>query len=363
MEKEDKQNVSESSDTLQNNIQNGAPLVFLRESSFFAERKPYYTEFFKHEEMFHGISRSVDPSHITGLQRVNGLWRIYIDNLQDKATLITEGVSIRGRALPILQTNPFRSDNEDTTRIRVQNIPKSVDDGMITRDFVLKGLDVISCTREKLRINGKLTNCDTGDRLVMVQTISLKEPLGRFINIGKFKAKVIHRNQNKSNNRPQKCLKCLETGHVIATCENEWRCTQCKLSGHKKADCPIVTIEAAESSASSLPLDAQDDGDKQAHIAPRGSDNETRDSTESRLPPRSKAPKPRKSTTKPDEKRQNSATGVPKGQVSMDKFMKHGDLTPSKQRSSSVPRSPPTPAEILHDTAKKSRQQDESDTD
>ena len=313
MESTDKQNVSEDNDTQQNNIQNGAPLVFLRESSFFGERKPHYTEFFKHEEMFLEISRVVDPSHITGLQRVNGLWRIYLDNLQDKATLITEGVSIRGRALPILQTNPFRSDSEDTTRIRVQNIPLSVDDGMITRDFVLKGLDVISCTREKLRINGKLTNCDTGDRLVMVQTLSLKEPLGRFINIGKFKAKVIHRNQGKNQNRPQKCLKCLETGHVIATCENEWRCMQCKLSGHKKADCPLVTLEESESSANLTPLNAQDDGDKPPDIHPRGSVNETRDSTESRLPLQPNARKPPKATTKCVV------------QVRIDKFMKHGD--------------------------------------
>ena len=75
MDNGNEQNVSESIDTDTSNNQNGAPIVFLRESSFFGTRKPHYSEFFKHEEMFHSISKVVDPTHITGLQRVNGLNR------------------------------------------------------------------------------------------------------------------------------------------------------------------------------------------------------------------------------------------------------------------------------------------------
>ena len=125
----------------------------------------------------------------------------------------------------------------------------------------------------------------------------------------------------------------------------------------------LSSSEESEGSANSSPLNAQDDGDKQADIPPPGSDNETRDGTGSRLPRQPNASKPPKSTAKSDGKKQKSATEVSKGQVRMDKFMKHGDLTPSKQRSSSVTRSPPTPAEILYDNAKKSRQQDDSNSD
>ena len=187
----------------------------------------------------------------------------------------------------------------------------------------------------------------------MVKTLSLKEPLNRFMNIGKYKAKVIHKNQNKNNKREQKCLKCLEQGHTIATCENDWRCVQCKQPGHKKVDCPMDPLEEPESSTTLPSSHGQDDHGKQAELPPQ--DSETRDNTESRPPPPSSPRNPRKSK-KTEEKR-------PKGQVSMDKFVKNADMTPSRHRSQSVTRSPPTPAEILHNNAKKSRHHDDSDSD
>ena len=105
-------NSATSAEYVQNGGQNGVPLVFLREESLFGKRIPKYQEFIKHEELYSALSNVIESTHITGLQRVNGMWRIYIDNLTDKARLITEGVMLRGRALPILHTNPLRLDYE-----------------------------------------------------------------------------------------------------------------------------------------------------------------------------------------------------------------------------------------------------------
>ena len=166
--------------------QNGAPIVFMREKEIFGGRRPEKQEWLNHTEMFEALSCKIDPSHITGLQRVNGLWRIYLDNLNDKVCLLSEGVAIRGKIIPLLLTNPGRLDGENVLRIRVKDVPLSADDGIITRTFILKGLDVISLFREKLRINGKLVNCETGDRIVSVKALSVKEPLNRFITIAQF---------------------------------------------------------------------------------------------------------------------------------------------------------------------------------
>lgn len=339
---------------IQNGVPAGPPLVFLREESYFGTRKPHYSEYIKHPELYNSIARSIDKTHITGLQRVNGLWRIYLDNLVDKATLITEGVNIRGRTIPVMQTNPFRPDYEDTTRIRVQNIPLSADDGMITRAFVLKGLDVISNNREKLRIDGKLTNCDTGDRIVTVKSSSLTEPLNRFMYIGKYKVKVIHRNQNKNTDSSQKCVKCLGSGHSIATCENDWVCIQCKQSGHKKGDCPINNDEGEQSKRddkASL-TEEEDDSESQTpgqsgQVSARADTTTTTSSTSSPV-----ADKP---AGKARDKKQKSSSEMPKGQTRLDKFVQSEKMTPHRRRSPSVTRSPVTPPERLHDKAKKSR--------
>ena len=105
------------------NNQNGVPLVFLRERSIFGDRRPSKEEWLRHPELYEALGRVIEPSHITGLQRVNGMWRIYLDNLEDKVSLMSNGVPIR-----------------DT----------------IVRSLILKGLEIISSFRVKLRINGKL---------------------------------------------------------------------------------------------------------------------------------------------------------------------------------------------------------------
>ena len=169
----------------------GAPIVFLREKDYFGSRQPEKAEWISHVELYKAISNTIEASHITGLQRVGGMWRIYMDNLDDKVKLMAEGVQLRGKRLNVLNTNPGRLDGEDTTRIRVKNIPLSADDGIIARNFTLKGLDVIQLMRERLRINGKLTNCETGDRLVTVKTLSLKEPLPKSIQFGQFIGRVL----------------------------------------------------------------------------------------------------------------------------------------------------------------------------
>jgi hypothetical protein len=49
-------------------------------------------------------------------------------------------------------------------RIKVKNIPLSADDGQIHRTLTLEGCNIEGIFREKLRVDGRLTNCDTGDR-------------------------------------------------------------------------------------------------------------------------------------------------------------------------------------------------------
>ena len=54
--------------------------------------------------IIYGIVRK--NSHITGLQRIGGLRRIYVDNLEDKVKRMAEGVNLRCKTLTLFNTNP-----------------------------------------------------------------------------------------------------------------------------------------------------------------------------------------------------------------------------------------------------------------
>lgn len=340
------------------------PLVFLQESAIFGTTKPSYKDYLRHDELYKAIGNVINPTHITGLQRVNGMWRVYIDNLEDKATLMANGIFIRNKQISFLQTNPLRLDYENTVRIRIQNIPLSADDGTITRSLILRGIEVISSYREKLRIDNKLTNCETGDRIIIVRASSMKEPLPRFVQFGQFKAKVIHKGQV---NTALKCTKCLDQGHTIHNCTNDWKCSQCMNFGHKKGECNIN--DAPTPDAISDNSDSSDDESTLEEDESTSNTNDgTGDQTTKDVPKPPEKPEPRiKETPTSKQKKNKNKNNKPKdvkGQPQIQKFMcthENSTETPNKQKQKRGPnleRSPPTPPEQLHEESKKQRNEE-----
>ena len=206
----------------------------MKESALFGDRLPSKQEWISHVEAFTAISKRIDSSHITGLQRV-------IDNLQDEVSLMEQGVPLRGKIIiPVLYTNPVRLDGENSLRIRIKNITLSADDGVMSIILTLRGIESIAINRNKPRVNRKMTNCETGDRLVIVKTTSLKDPLTYFMVFGMFTARVLHAGQTTDDLTVEtKCSKCLQSGHKISQCVNDWVCRKCNKPGHKEPDCVV----------------------------------------------------------------------------------------------------------------------------
>ena len=50
-------------------------------------------------------------------------------------------------------------------------MPLSSDDGQIHRALTLEGCEIQGLFRERLRKDGKLTNCETGDRLIISEIV------------------------------------------------------------------------------------------------------------------------------------------------------------------------------------------------
>lgn len=107
---------------------NNIPLVFLRESELFGNRKPTPAEWSSHTELYQTVNTNINATHIEGLQRVPGMWRIYLDNIENEVALMSEGVTLRGKTIPVLNTNPDKLDSERSTSVRIKNVPLSVDD-------------------------------------------------------------------------------------------------------------------------------------------------------------------------------------------------------------------------------------------
>ncbi|VDI67996.1 Hypothetical predicted protein [Mytilus galloprovincialis] len=211
--------------------------VFILEEEWFAGKsieKKYWN--FSNTEMFYNLSQVVKKHAIRGLQRVKGLWRIYLDRESDRETLISKGLSIRGQSMTIYTRNPrfTEYDKEETIRVRVKDIPLSADDGEILYVFERYNIKILSHYRERLRYKDLNTNCQTGDRIIIC--LKFENPLPRFLKIGKYAANIIHYGQPR-NNQKIICRKCFEEGHIAGECTNDWKCKGCGKSGHKQDAC------------------------------------------------------------------------------------------------------------------------------
>ena len=361
--------------------------VFIKERDFFTA-KPQKEDWITHVELYKTIASHVPAEKIAGLQRVRGLWRIYMDDWDSRNDLLTSDFSLRGKQLPIYNTNPgfIRSGGVETIRIRVKNIPLSADDGQIKRALELHKCEIFSLFREKLRIDGRLTNCETGDRIVLVGPLS--DPLPTSLDIGRYRATIYHRGQKDQ----LKCNRCLQTGHSGKECENEIVCKYCLTPGHIMSECPGIVQhetdpEQAESEHAESELDGEDGDESEGSIAsgdmevPDKTGQSVHDSTESdAMIPAKSAPVSVSATTKVSDlpapvtnqastkanasnkspikgtkqKKQNKNKNAPS---TLDKYL---STTPSRKSSNLAPetRSPPTPSEEKGERPNKKQRDD-----
>ncbi|CAC5359851.1 unnamed protein product [Mytilus coruscus] len=151
-------------------------------------------------------------------------------------------LNLRGRQVPLHSKNPHNPSTlqSDTIRIKVKNIPPLCGRWANTSSPILQGCEIQGLFRERLRIDGKVTNYETGDRQGLAR--HLIKPIPRNLPIGKYIGRIFHSGQpefeNRNNNSEERiCYKCLQPGHMLFQCPNDWACKICKESGHKMIDC------------------------------------------------------------------------------------------------------------------------------
>ncbi|CAC5419915.1 unnamed protein product [Mytilus coruscus] len=106
--------------------------------------------------------------------------------------------------------------------------------GNVKPIFLLKQTSLVIML-ERLRIDNLLTNCRTGDRIVICKPFNPTLP--KSLQIGKYLATINHFGQSFTNRSNMKCSKCFEEGHSANTCSNGWKCRKCGQLGHKQYEC------------------------------------------------------------------------------------------------------------------------------
>ena len=127
----------------------------------------------------------------------------------------------------------------------MKDIPLSVADSVIVHE-----LEAMKCkisgkvARQKLRVNGELTNCLNGDRVLYIEP--RPKPLERHVRIASFRARIFHDGQTIVSQAT--CSRCLATGHHASTCTKPCVCRTCNKPGHKSYECPSSRDQSARNS-------------------------------------------------------------------------------------------------------------------
>ena len=183
-------------------VRNTTKPIFIKEIDFFGVKSPPKDDWISNVELYKALALVVPGEHLAGIQRIpGGLWRIYLDNYESRNSILSHEFAFRGKTIPVYGSNPnvrflkgyHGLPLDPTLRVRIKHIPLSADDGQIKRALELAKCEIIKLYREKLRVDGRLTNCETGDRIAIIKEIDT--PLPTFMQMGKYRAGIYHKGQ------------------------------------------------------------------------------------------------------------------------------------------------------------------------
>ena len=152
-------------------------------------------------------------------------------------------MNVRNVTVAVYDKNPFiPGERENSLRVFIRNIPLSVHESLIIDELEKLKYKVIgTVTYQRLRVDGRLTDCLTGDRIVYIEQPS--QPLQRDMTFGIFRAKIRHFGQTDSFTRSAVvCSKCLAEGHHRSQCSGPVVCRRCKKPGHMQLDCSSSSV-------------------------------------------------------------------------------------------------------------------------
>ena len=196
-------------------------------------------------ELCREAAEVVGRAEVEGSQRMNGLWRIYLNTDEGRAKLFSEGMNFRNKSITVYDRNPSLSENprddaKPRSKVLIQNIPLSIANEEIKLMLERLGVKEFSDVRYELEHDeeGHLTSFKNGNRSVFIDTETLlNAPLPRNAICCNWRARIWYKEQPKPY---LKCYNCYQEGHTKTSCKNTAVCKVCKREGHQPGDedCP-----------------------------------------------------------------------------------------------------------------------------
>ena len=118
------------------------PVIFLKNRDIMTDADWNNKNYLTNTEMYVALTKCIREEYIEGVQKIGGLWRIYIPDLPSRCKLVSEGLNIRGKNVTVHQNNPFTT-SPNTVSVKVCDIPLSVDDNEILTVLRHMGAEVI----------------------------------------------------------------------------------------------------------------------------------------------------------------------------------------------------------------------------
>ena len=172
--------------------------VFFTFNDVFPERQRNSELYLTHEEVYISASSSIAPEFLRCIQFAGGLCRIYVVGRENRIRIITSGIVLRGKLIQVRERNPFIRHFEGV-RLTIKGLPFSADDSIIHAALQNYGCEITDINYEQLRVNGKLTQCYTGNHFVFVKAVAKPIPTYN-IKMGKFNnVRIYYRGQKQQN--------------------------------------------------------------------------------------------------------------------------------------------------------------------
>lgn len=155
----------------------------------------------------------IGERNVEGAQNVHGIWRIYVNSRESRVELLTKGLALRHKNIPLFEKNPKSTNNDNpgvkAEKITIKDMPLSMDNNEIEVFLACKdGVILTSTIRDAHERNddGELTHYKNGDRFVYAQS-PIMPVLPRFVEIAGRSCRIYHQSQREV------CRVCGEHGH------------------------------------------------------------------------------------------------------------------------------------------------------
>ena len=186
------------------------------------------------------IRSVVSEEAIEGIQRIGGLWRLYITSQDDRIKLLAQGFGYKGLSVTVTSENPFlvdstsKKDAPTGTKVLIMNIPLNIPNSeimdMLQQCNVSAESDI--AYEYERDDNKRLTPIKNGNRSIYMNTEQLKSnPLPRFTFCGNWRCRISYRGQPLQKKR---CFNCQKEGHFSRDCKADHACAVCHKDTHRE---------------------------------------------------------------------------------------------------------------------------------